>query len=122
MKTTNLLVKIGISSAIAAATLVTAPAVASADPITDFLCGAGSVQFCILPPPPAFAPPPTFAPPPAPQGAPAPQQQGAPAPGPSGFQYKNCDAARDAGAAPVYRDEYGYGPHLDRDDDGIGCE
>ncbi|MDI9893349.1 excalibur calcium-binding domain-containing protein [Rhodococcus sp. IEGM 1381] len=118
MKTKNLLVKIGISSVIAAAAVVAAPVVASADPITDFLCGAGSAQFCILPPPSAFAPPPP------PQGAPAPQQQGAPAPAPrpSGFQYKNCDAARDAGAAPVYRDEYGYGPHLDRDNDGIGCE
>ncbi|MBY4104763.1 excalibur calcium-binding domain-containing protein, partial [Rhodococcus fascians] len=60
-----------------------------------------------------------------PQAAPAPQPQGAPAPAPrpnGGFQYQNCDAARDAGAAPVYRDEYGYGPHLDRDNDGIGCE
>ena len=122
MKTNNLLVKIGISGVIAAAAAVAAPAVASADPITDFLCGAGSAQFCILPPPPAFAPPPAFVPPPAPQAAPAPQQQGAPAPRPGGFQYKNCDAARDAGAAPVYRDEYGYGPHLDRDNDGIGCE
>jgi hypothetical protein len=36
--------------------------------------------------------------------------------------YQNCDAARDAGAAPVYEDDPGYGPHLDRDDDGIGCE
>lgn len=121
MKTKNLLVKICISGAIAAAAMVTAPAVASADPITDFLCGAGSAQFCVLPPPPAFAPPP------APQAAPAPQQQQgapapAPAPRPSGFQYENCDAARDAGADPVYRDEYGYGPHLDRDNDGIGCE
>jgi hypothetical protein len=110
MKTKNLLVRIGIGSAIAAAAMVTTPALASADPITDFLCGAGSAQFCILPPP-------AFAPPPAPQGSPA------PAPRPNGgFQYQNCDAARDAGAAPVYRDEYGYGPHLDRDNDGIGCE
>lgn len=36
--------------------------------------------------------------------------------------YRNCDAARDAGAAPVYEDEPGYGPHLDRDGDGVGCE
>jgi hypothetical protein len=36
--------------------------------------------------------------------------------------YENCDAAREAGAAPVYEDEPGYGPHLDRDRDGIGCE
>jgi hypothetical protein len=36
--------------------------------------------------------------------------------------YKNCDAARDAGAAPVMEGDPGYGPHLDRDGDGIGCE
>jgi Excalibur calcium-binding domain len=36
--------------------------------------------------------------------------------------YKNCDAARDANAAPVYEGDPGYGPHLDRDDDGVGCE
>lgn len=36
--------------------------------------------------------------------------------------YRNCDEARAAGAAPVRRGELGYGPHLDRDNDGIGCE
>ena len=36
--------------------------------------------------------------------------------------YKNCTAARAAGAAPVYRGSPGYGTHLDRDGDGIGCE
>jgi hypothetical protein len=36
--------------------------------------------------------------------------------------YQNCAAARTAGAAPVKRGEPGYGPHLDRDNDGIGCE
>lgn len=36
--------------------------------------------------------------------------------------YKNCTAARNAGAAPVYRGEPGYGSHLDRDGDGVGCE
>ena len=112
MKTKNLLFKLGISGAIAAAALVSAPAVASADPITDFLCSSGSAQFCpvLLPPPPA------------PLAAPAPAPQSAPAPSGRAFQYENCDAARDAGADPVYRDEYGYGPHLDRDNDGIGCE
>ena len=38
------------------------------------------------------------------------------------FFYDNCDAARAAGAAPVYEDDPGYGPHLDRDRDGVGCE
>ncbi|WP_366521496.1 excalibur calcium-binding domain-containing protein [Micropruina sp.] len=36
--------------------------------------------------------------------------------------YRNCSAARAAGAAPVYRGEPGYGRHLDRDGDGVGCE
>lgn len=36
--------------------------------------------------------------------------------------YKNCDAARAAGAAPVRRGQPGYASHLDRDNDGIGCE
>lgn len=36
--------------------------------------------------------------------------------------YRNCSAARAAGAAPVYRGDPGYRPQLDRDGDGIGCE
>lgn len=39
-----------------------------------------------------------------------------------GGAYRNCDAARAAGAAQVRRGEPGYGPHLDRDGDGTGCE
>lgn len=36
--------------------------------------------------------------------------------------FVNCDAVRAAGAAQVYRDQPGYAPHLDRDDDDVGCE
>ncbi|MGW0315497.1 excalibur calcium-binding domain-containing protein [Streptomyces flavidovirens] len=36
--------------------------------------------------------------------------------------YENCDAARAAGAAPVRSGDPGYGRHLDRDGDGVGCE
>jgi hypothetical protein len=36
--------------------------------------------------------------------------------------FANCTAARLAGAAPVRRGDPGYGSHLDRDNDGIGCE
>lgn len=36
--------------------------------------------------------------------------------------FRNCSAARAAGAAPVRRGEPGYGAHLDRDGDGVGCE
>lgn len=43
-------------------------------------------------------------------------------PAPSSQAYRNCTAARAAGAAPVRRGEPGYGSHLDRDNDGVGCE
>ena len=36
--------------------------------------------------------------------------------------FRNCDEARAADAAPVHRGDPGYGLHLDRDNDGIGCE
>src|SRR5688572_23618354 len=36
--------------------------------------------------------------------------------------FANCSAARAAGAAPVRRGDPGYAPHLDRDNDGVGCE
>lgn len=37
-------------------------------------------------------------------------------------RYRNCAAARAAGAAPVRRGDPGYAAHLDRDNDGVGCE
>ncbi len=64
----------------------------------------------------AYQPP---APPtPAPRPAPAPQ----PAPGGGGGYYTNCDAARAAGVAPLYRGQPGYRDALDRDKDGVACE
>jgi hypothetical protein len=42
--------------------------------------------------------------------------------GGSSIYYANCSAARAAGAAPVRRGDPGYASHLDRDNDGIGCE
>lgn len=36
--------------------------------------------------------------------------------------FANCSQARAAGEAPVYAGDRGYGPHLDRDRDGVGCE
>ncbi|WP_020522048.1 excalibur calcium-binding domain-containing protein [Catelliglobosispora koreensis] len=35
-----------------------------------------------------------------------------------GEAYDSCDEA----PGPVYRGSPGYGPHLDRDGDGVGCE
>ncbi|WP_228805459.1 excalibur calcium-binding domain-containing protein [Nocardia higoensis] len=60
-----------------------------------------------VPPPPAPEPEPTIAPPP---------------PAPSNVYYKNCAAARAAGAAPLYAGEPGYRSGLDRDGDGVACE
>jgi hypothetical protein len=45
----------------------------------------------------------------------------APRPG-SSRPFANCAEARAAGAAPVRRGDPGYGPHLNRDGDGVGCE
>jgi hypothetical protein len=58
---------------------------------------------------------------PAPQVpvAPAPA---VPAPAPAAAPFANCTAARAAGAAPVYAGTPGYGKHLDKDGDGIGCD
>jgi hypothetical protein len=64
------------------------------------------------------APAPFVAPAPA---APAPYVAPAPA-APAAVYYKNCTAARAAGAAPIYQGSPGYGTHLDRDGDGIGCD
>jgi hypothetical protein len=36
--------------------------------------------------------------------------------------FRNCDAARAAGVSSIRRGEPGYAPHLDSDNDGIGCE
>lgn len=40
----------------------------------------------------------------------------------NGRVFRNCSEARAAGAAPVRRGDPGYGSHLDRDNDGTGCE
>jgi hypothetical protein len=38
------------------------------------------------------------------------------------ISYPSCAAARTVRATPIRRGEPGYGPHLDRDGDGIACE
>ena len=47
------------------------------------------------------------------------QQQQTPA---ANVYYRNCTAARAAGAAPIYQGQPGYRAALDRDHDGIACE
>lgn len=43
-------------------------------------------------------------------------------PTPSSIYYRNCAAAKAAGAAPIYRGQPGYRKGLDRDQDGVACE
>ena len=86
-------------------------------------------------PKPAPAPAPAPAPQPAPAPAPAqnqparqaqaqaqPVRHQAPAPAASGKRYKNCRAVWNELGRPIRSNEPGYGRHLDRDGDGVGCE
>ena len=86
-------------------------------------------------PKPAPAPAPAPAPQPAPAPAPAqnqparqaqaqaqPVRHQAPAPAVSGKRYKNCRAVWNELGRPIRSNEPGYGRHLDRDGDGVGCE
>lgn len=80
------------------------------------------------------APTPTPTPTPTPMPTPEPPvTKAAPVPPPvattedapqpdSSAYYKNCAAAKAAGAAPLHRGEPGYRPALDRDGDGVACE
>lgn len=45
-----------------------------------------------------------------------------PAAGDGDVYYKNCDAVRAAGKAPLYAGQPGYSLKLDRDKDGVACE
>ncbi|HEY3712734.1 MAG TPA: excalibur calcium-binding domain-containing protein [Amycolatopsis sp.] len=73
---------------------------------------------------PTPAPPAAPAPAPAPKNpAPTPTEEQAPAPdNSSSVYYKNCTAAKAAGAAPLHIGEPGYRKALDRDGDGVACE
>ena len=79
----------------------------------------------IIPNPPAPAPQPVA---PAPAPAPAPQavapQAVAPAPAPvqTNRTYKNCTEVWNVLGRSIRQSDPGYGAHLDRDRDGIGCE
>ncbi|WP_227997464.1 excalibur calcium-binding domain-containing protein [Nocardia australiensis] len=113
----------GSACLIAAATLVLGSPLAGADPLNDLLCNSGSAQLCPAPAQPAPAPAPSVPSEPVPSvpANPVPSVPASPAPNP-GVYYKNCDAVRNAGQAPLHRGEPGYAAHLDRDNDGIACE
>ncbi|AMA00231.1 excalibur calcium-binding domain-containing protein [Corynebacterium glutamicum] len=76
-------------------------------------------------PAPQPAPAPAPAPRPAPAPAPAPRQAApapAPAPAPAARSYRNCTEVWNTLGRPIRSGEAGYGTHLDRDRDGVGCE
>ena len=50
------------------------------------------------------------------------QEETTPEPEPQKEFYANCDDAKAAGAAPMYKGDPGYRPELDRDKDGIACD
>ena len=50
------------------------------------------------------------------------EEEATPEPEPQKEFYANCDDAKAAGAAPMYKGDPGYRPELDRDKDGIACE
>lgn len=76
--------------------------------------------------------PTSVAPPSVTKPEPEPEPPAAPAPPPADSSpdtsaggsayYRNCAAARAAGAAPLYRGAPGYRSALDRDSDGVACE
>ncbi|GAA3010944.1 excalibur calcium-binding domain-containing protein [Actinokineospora diospyrosa] len=68
------------------------------------------------------APPVTAAPAPPPVADPPPAEPEATEQAPANVYYKNCDAARAAGAAPIHVGEPGYRIALDRNKDGVACE
>jgi outer membrane biosynthesis protein TonB len=76
-------------------------------------------------PKPQPQPQPQPRPQPEPEPEPEPEPRTAPEPAPDrggSVSYENCDAARAAGAAPIYRGEPGYRSALDRNGDGVACE
>lgn len=74
----------------------------------------------VAPPPAVVQAPPAV--PVAPAQPPVVQAPPAPPAAPAAPYYKNCDAVRAAGAAPIRVGQPGYGKHLDKDGDGWGCD
>lgn len=114
------------------ATDAASPALAAAETVAKQAAGGlwgppcnGTID--VPAPTPTPTPTPTPEPPPATKAAPVPppvrttEQEPTPEPDSAAY-YKNCSAAKAAGAAPLYRGEPGYRAALDRDGDGVACE
>lgn len=76
--------------------------------------GAGAGAGAEVPAPAADPAPQALVAPPSSQPSTQPQSQSA--------YYKNCSAAKAAGAAPLYAGQPGYRSGLDGDNDGVACE
>ena len=96
---------------------VAAPSNANTDPGFSLPSSPSSPGPSAATPTPSSPAPPTSQPPMAPSSS-LPNES----PGNPNVYYKNCTEAWAAGAAPIKVGEPGYGKHLDRDGDGIGCE
>jgi hypothetical protein len=113
----------------AAAEVVVAAAEVNLCPERRYVVPTATLPSAAPPAPqPEPSPAPRPAPRPVPRAEPAPQPEPQPAPraerqeSPASAHYKNCAAARAAGAAPLHRGDAGYRAGLDRDDDGVACE
>ncbi len=102
------------------------PTTVEPPPTTDSIDATPSPATSEAPPPvptPAVTPPAKTTPaavPPKP--TPPPAEPVAPDPVPADVYYKNCTAAREAGAAPLLVGQPGYRSAMDRDNDGVACE
>ena len=97
--------------------------IASAAPSAEAIASAEpAASIVVTPATPKPTPKPTAKPTVKPTARPTPRPTPRPTAKPAAVYYKNCDAVRAAGAAPLYRGEPGYRAGLDRDNDGIACE
>lgn len=108
-QTTTTVAALTTTTILPTTTTTAAPTTTTTVPPTTTTTAPPTTTTTAPPPPP---PPTTTAPPPPPPTTVA----------QSSTYYANCSAARAAGAAPVHRGDPGYGSHLDRDNDGVGCE
>ncbi|MGW5920873.1 excalibur calcium-binding domain-containing protein [Nocardia fluminea] len=101
----------------------TTSAVASTVSSAPTIVPTTTVEVPIVPATTIQLPPPVEAPlPPTTLEVPTPRASVSASQTPPSAYYKNCDAAKAAGAAPIYIGEPGYRPELDRNKDGVACE
>ncbi|MCP2280477.1 MULTISPECIES: excalibur calcium-binding domain-containing protein [Nocardia] len=91
--------RLTVSAAVAGLTILAAPAALAAAPTGSSGTGSSAID----------------------TGSAATGSAGVSQTGSAGGAFANCDDARAAGRAPIFRGEPGFGPHLDPDGDGFAC-